>query len=498
MHLNSIIIKSIIIPVLLTSCNFAPKYHRPEMDIPPEYKEIGTWVTANPNAAEVNNLEWWEIYNDPVLNELEEQMPLANPDLKAAIARYDEARALASVALAGLFPTISALGIPSREHLSQNIANPPAVPQYNDFLFALDLSYQIDVWGEYRNAFYAGKSMAKASAADLASINLSLQADVATYYFTLRGADLVQRVLDENVLAYERALFINKKLFEGGGAPIATYYEAEAEYENAKTLAADIRLKRAQLEHAIAVLLGKVPAAFKLPPLDGYDQKLVAVAPYLPSTLLERRPDIAAAEFRVQAANDEIGIARAAYFPAFNLHATFGVESQKFANLFQHPSLIWSLGPSASGALATTDVPESGVGINQVLIDFGRLASLEDQAWADYWETVYNYQQTVLVAYQEVEDNLVAMHQLLQENATQTSATDYAYKVAQQSVYRHEGGLVTYLEVAGSLVNAYQMELSAINIRTRHQVASVQLIRALGGGWTVEDIGPLNLDFDLL
>lgn len=463
------------------------------MEIPPEYKEAGSWVLANPNAFEVDNLNWWEIYNDPILNELEESMPLANPDLKAAIARFDEARALAADAFAGLFPTLNAVGIPARQETSKNTANPERVTSlFNDFLAALSLNYEVDLWGKYRNTFYAARSEAKASAADLAAINLSLQADIATYYFTLRAADLLQIVLDENVEAYRRALFIYQKLFEGGGAPIFIYYQAETNYQNAQTLATENRLKRAQFEHAIAVLVGKVPAEFSLPVKLLYTQDLVAVKPYLSSLLIQRRPDVAAAEKRVEAANAKIGIARAAYFPAINLNANLGFESKRISNLFRKSSLLWSLGPAwASASLGT----QTGYPIDQVLIDFGAIASLNDFAKAEYHEAVFNYEQAVLNAFQEVEDNLVAMHRLSEENLTQTFATDFAYKTAQQSVYRHKAGLVTYLEVASSLEAAYQMDIAAINIRTRHLVASVQLIRALGGGWNMDDIPSIHIPF---
>lgn len=477
---------------ILSGCNLAPRYTRPYMEIPADYKEAGDWVLADPCAFEVNDLNWWEIYKDPVLNELEESMPLANPDLKAAIARYDGARSLAADAFSGLFPTLSAVGIPTRQQSSKDTANPTTSTLYNDFLAALSLTYEVDLWGKYRNTFYAATSEAKASAADLAAINLSLQADIAAYYFTLRAADLLQVVLDENVEAYRRALFIYQKLFDGGGAPIATYFQAETNYENAKTLATDNRLKRAELEHAIAVLVGKVPAEFNLPIDPLYKQDLVAVKPYLPSVLTQRRPDVAAAELRVEAANANIGIARAAYFPSINLNSNLGYESRKLVQLLTKPSLIWSVGPAwASSYLGT----QNGYPINQVLIDFGAIASLNDLAWAQYHETVFNYQQAVLNAFQEVEDNLVAMHRLAEENTTQTRATDFAYKTAQQSVYRHNAGLVTYLEVASTLESAYQMDISAINIRTQHLVASVQLIRALGGGWNFDDIKPLDLKF---
>lgn len=474
--------------ITLSGCNFAPKYERPYVEIPPDYKEAGEWVLANPKAYEVDNLYWWEVYKDSVLNELEESMPLANPDLQAAIARFDAARALAADAFSGLFPTLNAIGIPTRQKISKDVANPENTTVFNDFLAALSLNYEVDLWGKYRNTFYASRSEAKASAADLAAINLNLQADIATYYFTLRAVDLLQVVLDENVEAYRRALFIYTKLFDGGGAPVFTYFQAETNYQNAKTLATENRLKRALLEHAIAVLLGKVPAEFNLPVKILYQQDLITVKPYLSSLLVQRRPDVAAAELRVEAANAKIGVARAAYFPQINLNSNLGYESKRISDLFRKSSLIWSLGPKVDPAAINNGYP-----IDQVLIDFGAIASLNDFARAEYNTTVFNYISVVLKAFQDVEDNLVAMHRLFEENTTQSSATDFAYKTAQQSVYRHNAGLVTYLEVASSLETAFQMDIAAINIRTRHLVASVQLIRALGGGWNTDDIPKIHI-----
>ena len=250
----------------------------------------------------------------------------------------------------------------------------------------------------------------KASAADVATVILSLHTELVSDYFALRGADLSQDVLDQTVVAYEKALYLNRMLFQGGAAPVASVYEAQAQLQSAKTLATDMRLKRAQLEHAIAVLIGQPPANFNLPVNNKKKVKIISIDPDLPSTLLERRPDIAAAELRVQAANANIGVARAAYFPSFNLVTTVGLESAKLSNLLQRPSLVWSLGPPI-GELGFATVG-SGSPMSVNVFDGGRIASLTDEAWAVYNETVAEYRQTVLVAYQEVEDNLVALHRL--------------------------------------------------------------------------------------
>jgi len=469
-----------IISTLLCGCSLAPTYHRPELYIPADYKETGSWQLAAPAVAELDRGNWWEIYNDSVLNDLEDRVTSANQNLQAAIARYEQARAIATVARSYLVPTINIIGVPDRQKTSLNVANPATVTPFNDVLLATDLSYEIDVWGRVRNAFFSARDSARASSADVAAIDLSLHAELASNYFSLRGTDQSQRVLDDTVKAYEKALYLNRMLYQGGAAPVEDVYLAETQLETAKTLSTDMKLRRAQLEHAIAVLIGEVPANFSLPVLKT-KVEVITIIPELPSTLLERRPDIAAAELRVQAANANIGVARAAYFPQFNLITSLGVESSSISNLFQSPSLIWSLGPALGAAALGTSV--AGTPISWTLIDGGRISALTDQAWAIYYETVANYRQTVLNAYQEVEDNLAALHRLGQENITQTAAAAAAYKAVAQELDRFKGGLITYLPVVVEQSIALQAELTSIDIRTRYQLASVQLIKALGGGW---------------
>jgi NodT family efflux transporter outer membrane factor (OMF) lipoprotein len=461
----------------LVACSLAPTYHRPTMDTPSEYKNADQWTLANPTLVKIDRGKWWEIYGDSTLNNLQEQVTSANQDLKAAIARYDEARAMSAVAQSYLFPTVDAVATPSRLHASENVANPFIDPIYNNFLAGANLSYEIDVWGSIRNSVRAAEDQAKASAADVAFIDLSLHAELASNYFSLRGSEQAQRALDETVIAYEKALYLNRMLYQGGAAPIEVVYQAETQLETAKTLAADMHLKRGQLENAIAVLIGQPPSTFSLPIDKNYQVELIRVKPDLPSTLLERRPDIAAAELRVQAANAEIGVARAAFFPAVNLTSSIGFASDQISNLLTRPSLAWSLGPSYQGNSAAVET------ITQTVFDGGRIEALTDDAWAVYSETVANYRQTVLTAYQDVEDSLVALQQLEQENHTQSAASVSAYKAVAQAEYRYKGGLTTYLEVAIEQTIALQAELAAINIRTRYQLSSVQLIRALGGGW---------------
>ena len=463
----------------LTGCSLAPTYQQPFMPIPDHFKETGKWVPAKVKAKAPIDPPgpWWLIFNDQTLNELEARVVPANQDLKAAFARYQEASALVEVARAGLFPNSEALFNASRQKTSVTVANPSSIPINNNVLVGANLNYELDVWGRIRNTVLQSKGLAKASEADLAAATLSLHAQLASNYFSLRGADEAQRILDTTVVAYQKALYLTQKRHQGGAAPIADVDEAHTQLEIAKTLAADMRLQRAQLEHAIAVLIGKFPADFSLPPAK-LPKQTVKLNPDLPSTLLERRPDIAAAELRVQAANANIGIARAAFFPDFNLSGVIGFQSQTVTNLLSKPSLFWSLGPISALSLVQPTAA-------QVLFDGGKLLGLLRQANASYFETVANYRQTVLTAFQEVEDNLVAIKRLAQENRSQTAATLYAKRALIQAQHRYTGGIITFLEVVVVENTALQTELSAVNIRTRQQIASVQLIKALGGGWVI-------------
>jgi NodT family efflux transporter outer membrane factor (OMF) lipoprotein len=451
----------------LISCSLAPDYKRPDLPMPDSYKEAaGGWLPAAPEMAAANRGAWWEVYKDTDLNALEEKVTAANQDLKAALAQYDEARALSDVAHAGYFPTITAGADPARRRLSRTVASPDSKTQFNDFLAGTNLSYEVDVWGRVRNAVKAGETRAQASASDLAAVDLSLHAELATDYFSLRGADAAQKIVDETVVAYEKALKLTKSLHDGGAAPEVDVDRAETQLESAKTLLADTRLKRAQLEHAIAVLTGEMPSSFTLPAnVAVVNSAVPPVLPDLPSTLLQQRPDIAAAELRVQAANADIGVARAAYFPDFSISAAIGFESAVMSKLLQSPSLFWSVGPQAA----------------QTVFDGGKIAALSDRAHAAYDEAVANYRQTVLIAFQEVEDNLAALRELALENETQALAAAAAERTLAQAKDRYSGGIATYLDVVVAENTALQAELAAIDVRTRRLNADVLLVKALGG-----------------
>jgi NodT family efflux transporter outer membrane factor (OMF) lipoprotein len=330
------------------------------------------------------------------------------------------------------------------------------------------------VWGRVRRTVSAAREEAQASAGDRQTVMLSLQAELAVDYFEARSADAQEKLLNDTVTAYEEAYRITSNRFEGGVAPKSDVDQAETQLEAAKVQAHDITLQRALFEHAIAILLGKPPASFSLPdaPLDA---RPPAIPPGLPSDLLERRPDIAAAERRVAEANDRIGIARAAYYPTISLSGTVGFEGSSFANLFNPASFLWAIGPTLS----------------ETVFDAGRRAAVSEQANASYDETVANYRQTTLTAFQQVEDNLVALRVLDLEATHQRQATKAAQSAEQIFDNRYVGGLDTYLQVVTAQTTALTNERNDIDIMRRQMDASVLLVKALGGGWNVTSLPKL-------
>jgi outer membrane protein, multidrug efflux system len=455
----------------LSACSFAPAYKTPDSAAPAGlYKESGDWKPAEPADAQVRGA-WWNLFQDPVLDRIEAQVADANQDLKAAYARLLQARAAVRISRADLFPTLNVGSSATRSRTSVNSPKfpPGAAPVGNNFDLEADLSYEIDVWGRVRNAVASARASEQASAADLATLNLAIHAELATDYFSLRSEDTQQQLLDTTVADYVKALQLTQNLYNGGAAALTDVAQAQAQLETARTQAADIGLQRAQTEHAIAVLLGENPSVFRMevnpyivpvapPPID----------PGLPSTLLERRPDVAAAERRTAAANAQIGVARAAYFPVFSLGAAAGFDSTSTSNWLSAPSQLWSLGPAA-GVLT--------------VFDAGRHRAQTAQAKAAYDEQVADYRNTVLTAYQEVEDNLAALRQLARENLSETAAVSSTATALQQAQYRYKAGLVTYLEVSTAENAALQAQIANVTIQLRRLNASVLLVKALGGGW---------------
>lgn len=459
-----------------------PKYVKPSVPMAPEfkeanpdaYKESSTWQVAQPADAAQRG-QWWTIFGDAELNALEPQVASNNQDLKAADARFREARALIRFNHASLYPTVGVAPFAgglressNRPYFSVTTVNGNGV---GDIQLPVDLNYEIDVWGRIRRTVSAAKEEAQASAGDRQTVLLSLQSELAVDYFEARSADAEEKLLNDTVKSYEEAYRITTNRFEGGVSPKSDVDQALTQLEAARVQAHDITLQRAQFEHAIAVLLGKPPASFTLT-----DAPLAArppvIPPGLPSELLERRPDIASAERRVAEANDRIGIARAAFYPTISLSGAVGFEGSSFGNLFNPSSFLWSIGPTLS----------------QTVFDAGRRAAVSEQANASYDETVADYRQTTLTAFQQVEDNLVALRVLNQEAEHQHEATLAAESAQQIFNNRYVGGLDTYLQVVTAQTTALANERNDIDIMRRQMDASVLLVKALGGGWNVTDL----------
>jgi len=453
----------------LGGCSLAPHYERPATAAPPpEYKELAGWKIATP-ADTAPRGEWWKVFNDPQLDELQVQLSGANQSLKAALARLEQARAQTRFARSFFFPTVTAQAAATRGETSIYVPGyTPGAPRTgNTFIVGADLSYEIDVFGRVRNTVSGARANEQASAGDLAALDLSLQAELATDYFLLRGLDIEQELLDETVEDFRRSLELTQNLFQGGAAAIADVNQAQTQLETARTQAEETRLRRAQTEHAIAVLVGVEPTAFSLAAREDARLTVPSIDPGLPSQLLERRPDVAAAERRVAAANAAIGVARAAYFPVFDLFGAAGSQATSTANWLTAPSRFWSLGPQAV----------------LTLFDGGLHAAQSAAAHASYDEQVANYRNTVLTAYQDVEDNLAATRQLQLESVSQAAAVKATQGALDQANLRYKGGIVTYLEVVATQNAALAARLTAVDIDIRRATAAVQLVKALGGDW---------------
>ncbi|HEX3943901.1 MAG TPA: efflux transporter outer membrane subunit [Rhizomicrobium sp.] len=455
----------------LSACSLAPKYKVPASPPPaPAFKEAGDWKQAQPADANGRGA-WWSIFQDSMLDGIEAQIIDANQDLKAAYARLLQARAATRIARSALFPTLNVGSSATRSRTSLNSPKfpPGAEPVGNNFDLEADLSYEIDVWGRVRNAVASARASQQASAADLAALDLAIHAELANDYFSLRSQDAQQQLLDKTVDDYSKALGLTENLYNGGAAALVDVAQAQAQLETARTQAADVRLQRAQTEHAIAVLLGRNPSAFHLDPSPLPDSTAPPEIDLgMPSALLERRPDVSAAERRTAAANAQIGVARAAYFPVFSLAAAAGFDSTSASNWLTAPSRLWSAGPAA-GLLT--------------VFDAGLHRAQSAQARAAYDEQVADYRNTVLTAYREVEDNLAALRQLQQESISEAAAVQATATALQQAQYRYKAGLVTYLEVATAENTSLQAQLANVSIQLRRMSASVLLVKALGGGW---------------
>jgi len=452
----------------LTGCVVGPKYHAPVVQAPPSYKEAGDWKPAQPNDQNLGG-SWWTLFEDTQLNALEDQVNVSNQNLKAAEAQFRQARAALRYYRADYYPTVTYGPSATRERISGR--RPPATSifdgvTYNDFVLPFSVSYQADVWGRIRKNVESYREQAQASAADLATVNLSMHADLAVDYFEARSLDAEEQLLNSTVKEYEQALELNENRFAGGIASEVEVEQARTQLETTRAQAVDVGVARAQYEHAVAILIGKPPAEFSLPPLP-----LAAPPPHIPisvpSELLERRPDIAAAERLVASANAQIGVAKSAYYPVISLGATGGFESSAITTLLNGPSGLWSVGLSAVGTV----------------FDVGRRRAVNDQARAAYDYQVAAYRESVLSGFQQVEDNLAAVRILENEAKVQNEAVVAAQRSLDLSVTRYKGGVTSYLEVITAQSAALADEVTAVNILGRRMANTVLLIQALGGGW---------------
>jgi len=471
--------------MLLAGCMIGPKYQKPPVPVTPAYKEpppdsfkeSDEWKSSHPSAGVLRG-NWWEIFGDPQLNALEEQLTVSNQDLKMAEARFRQARTLIRYNRAAQFPTISVDPNIQSLRLSPNQPYFPAnvgSGSRGEFSLPFDFSYEVDLWGRIRRTVTSAGEEAQATAADLQTVALSLHAELAVDYFELRSADAQQSLLDETVKAYADMVQLTTDLLNGGAAPESDVVQARTQLDTAQVQDTDIAVMRAQYEHAIAILIGKPPADFSVPPAPLNIQP-PAIPVGVPSQLLERRPDIAASERRVAEANEAIGIARAAYFPSLVLGATGGLEGSSIANWFAWPSRFWAVGPS----------------MLQTIFDGGRRRATSEGALANYDATVANYRETTLTAFQQVEDNLAALRILEHEALQQREAVTEAKRGVQIFTNRYQSGVDPYLQVVSAQTIALLNERNEVDILRRRMDASVLLIKGLGGGWDVSKLPQIS------
>ncbi|MCE0521476.1 MAG: efflux transporter outer membrane subunit [Methylacidiphilales bacterium] len=459
---------------LLTGCSVGPDYVQPSAPQASAYKESGPWKKAEPRD-DISKGNWYSVFHDPKLNQLETQAEFSSQTLRAAIARVSEARAVARETEANFFPTIDFQGTGSRQRTSPNngqlVSQSQGVPtSASTFTSAtvvpFDLSYEVDIWGKVRRAFESSGDLAQASLADYENVLLTLKADVATDYFAVRTADSQISVQLRTIESYQQNLNLTNSRFQGGISTQLDVEQAEATLASAQAQLATLRQNRAQMEHAVAVLLGVPPEGFSLPyhPLD---TRLPVIPAGLPSDLLERRPDVAAAERRVAAQNAAIGVAIAAYFPQVNLTGQTGFDSGDLGLLFNWESRIWSYGPN----------------IQFPIFEGGQISANVKQQKATYEENVANYREQVLVAFQDVEDSLSALRYLSQQSEAENRAYQAYSKALDLTNARYTTGLVSYFDVIQAQGLALGAEQLTVQIEGDRIATTVQLIKALGGGW---------------
>jgi NodT family efflux transporter outer membrane factor (OMF) lipoprotein len=463
---------------LLVGCKVGPNYSRPSVPAAPaykeqppaEFKESNGWQQAQPGDDKIR-ADWWGIFGSAELNALEEQVNPSNQTLKAAEARFREARALIQLNRSNLYPTISTSPSITANRSSSNAIDASTPRQYGNFILPIDLNYELDAWGRIHRSIAAAREETQATAADLETMRLSVHSDLAVDYFELRSLDAQKQLLDRTLVAYQKALDLTQNRFDGGLTSRAEVAQARTQLETTRALDIGVGVDRAQFEHAIAVLSGRTPETLSLR-AEALNSTPPVIPIGIPSILLERRPDIAAAERRMAEANEQIGIAQAAFFPNLLLTATGGLQGETFVNWLTWPSRFWAVGPS----------------MLQTIFDGGRRRAQANSATASYDETVANYQQAALTAFQQVEDNLSTLRILSDQAKAQRVAVEAAQQSLELSLNRYQGGLVTYLEVISAQTIALQNESTEVDLLRRRMDASVLLIKALGGGWDVSKL----------
>ncbi len=448
---------------LASACAVGPDYEKPPVETPAAFKEAGEWTQAAPQD-DFDRGAWWTIYRDPVLNALESQIDISNQNLKQAEASYRAAVAAADETRSSLFPTITANPSATRTGLGTHAAT-----------YTYDLSagatWNLDVWGKIRREVESAEASAEASAADLASARLSAQAELATDYFALRVQDELQRLLGKTVEDDQKILDIVENQYSAGVAAQSDVLSAQTALENDSATATNAEIKRTQLEHAIAVLVGQAPSDFTLAPSDKIDG-VPMIPAKVPSVLLERRPDIASAERQMAAANAQIGVAVAAYYPDIALSASYGFSADMLGNLFKAANTVWSFGVSGS----------------ETLIDFGAREAASDEARANFDASVAAYRQTVLTAFQNVEDNLAAQRVLVNQEKAQTLATNDARGNEEISANQYKEGIIPYNTFLTAQIARLNGEQASLTVLGNRLAASVSLIEALGGGWSTAQL----------
>jgi NodT family efflux transporter outer membrane factor (OMF) lipoprotein len=460
----------------LTACSFAPRMQTPAIAVADAYKELGPWIAAEP-ADQLPREQWWRLYDDAQLDALQRDLIANSPDLAAALARYRQAQAVAKQLNSALFPSVQGNASMQRNHdaLDTPLLHLTAPLDYDTDIVGLQAVYELDLWGRVRNTVAAGNAQAAASAADLESARLSLQAQLADDYIVLRELDQEISLLNDTVEAYRQALDVTRQRFDSGITSGLDVARAQNQLDETRSQVAQTQAQRALLEHAIAALVGADASQFSLAPQQ-VSLTLPRVPPGLPSTLLQRRPDVAAAQRRMQAANAGIGVARAAYFPDISLSAAIGYESDQSRGWIQAPNAYWALGPNL-----VLDV-----------FDAGKRKAQVAQAHAQYDEAAAQYRNVALSAFQQIEDNLSLIERYHTADEAERSAVAAAQQALDYSMTRYQAGAVNYLDVVVSQTAALQSRIEALDITTRQLRASVQLIRALGGGWQNTDTVAAN------